>query len=241
MENEQENKEVVNEEVKIEENSEEVVSEPSVDELKQLLANAKAENLRKTQELQKAREEALRANAVPDKPVSQDPREVLKSWKDHELKAMLKDASQAAYHDYYEEELTRRRFQRYQNEQVEKQVRLNSELERQKKYPETFDPSHPMSVRMQELMALHRLDNSPSGRLVAAELAHKEVLIKKAADAGRKNEQNRQADVNASFNGGAPRPAPKPSDKAKLDELKKRAMEGDKAAQVEWFKLRGII
>lgn len=238
----EENKEPVNEEVLEEPVKEEVVLEEpkeTVEELKQRLENARAENSRKAQELQRLREE-LDNKVVSKADPAFNPQD-LTTWKDHELKAVLKDPQYAALHDQATELLEKRRFQRFHAEREESLLRMNTELERQKKYPETFDPMHPMAVRMSELMNQHRLGNTPSGRLVAAQLAHSEMLQTKARAAGRKQEQDRQADVKANFQGESGRSAPVKSDKVKDEELKKLAMSGDKAAQTEWFKRRGLI
>lgn len=200
--------------------------------------NLKAENSRKTQEIQRLREELdAKKPKAQEKFNPQD----LTTWKDHELKAVMKDQQYAALHDQASELLEHRRFQRFHNEREESLLRMNAELERQKKYPETLDPTHPMAVRMSELMLQHRLDHTPSGRLVAAQLAASELKQQKAVAAGRKQEQNRQADVNANFSGEAARPTPKVSDKNKLEELKKRALSGDAEAKAQWFKIKGLI
>ncbi len=200
--------------------------------------NLKAENARKAAEIQRLRAEMETARR-PAKQASDvnDP----STWKDHELKAALKDPQWAHMHDAAQDEIEKRRFQRFQAQKEEETLHLNSELERQEKYPETLDPTHPMAVRMSQLMHSYRLSNTPAGRLVAARLAASELKPSKAVAAGREQERNRQADVKANFQGEPSRPAPKVSDKVKLEELKKRAMSGDKAAQAEWFKQRGII
>jgi hypothetical protein len=238
MENEQEQPKeeaVVEQEQPVVEEA--VVEEPqeSVEELKQRLANAKAENIRKTQELQKLREQTDSRNA----PAKQkfDPTD-LSTWNDIELKAVLKDPQYAAIQTQAEELLDKRRFQRYHAEQEESKLRVNAELERQKRFPETLDPSHPMAIRMSELMHLHRLDRTPAGYLVAAELAASQFKQQKASAAGRKLEQSRQTDVKVNFQGEASRPAPKVSDKSKVEELKKRAMQGDEEARREWMAFR---
>lgn len=228
-----EDQEIKQEEV-IEDKQEETAAE-----LKARLDNAKAENSRKTQEIQRLREEVDAKHSKPAENVF-NPQD-LTTWKDHELKAVMKDPQYVALHDQANELLERRRFQRFQAEKDESQLRMNTELERQKEYPETFDPTNPMAVRMSELMHQYRLANNPAGRLVAARLAHSEAKTEKARAVGRKEEQDRQADVKANFQGDAVRPAPKVSDKVKAEELKKKAMAGDRAAQAEWFKLKGLI
>jgi hypothetical protein len=219
-----------------------VVEEPqeSVEELKQRLANAKAENARKTQELQKLRE--VQDTSTRHAPARQkfDPTD-LDTWGDTELRAVLKDPQYVAIQHKAEELLEKRRFLRYHAEQEESKLRVNAELERQKKYPETLDPSHPMAVKMSELMHQHRLDRTPAGYLVAAELAASQLKQQKATAAGRKAEQTRQTDVKANFQGESSRPAPKVSDKVKDEELKQRAQAGDEAARKEWFKRKGLI
>lgn len=215
----------------------------TVEELKEKLENAKAENSRKAELIRKQKEELeLRVMAQPESQPSPGPGGIdLKNYRDHELKAALKNPADAAYHDVIEEELHTRRIKRIQASEAEQSVRLSTEIERQKRFPETSDPTHPMAIRATELMRLRRLENTPSGRLVAAELAHAEQLQKKALAAGRKIEQNRQADVNANSTGGAIRPAPVITDKTKDEELKKRAESGDATARAEWFKRRGLI
>ncbi len=238
----EENKEV-NEQPKVEEVVEQEVSamEEVVEETKESERekNLKAENARKAQEIQRLREELEAKNIRPTEP-SFNPQD-LTTWKDHELKAVMKDPQYVALHDQAAELLERRRFQRFQREEQEKNLRVNTELERQQKYPETLDPTHPMAIKMSELMYQYRLDNNPAGRLLAARLAASELKQVKALAAGRKQEQTRQADVKANFSGEPSRPAPKVSDTAKLEELKKRAANGDEAARQEWFKHRGLI
>lgn len=230
MEDNKEVEEVVVEDVKTEE-----VAAPPVETERE--KNLKAENARKAIEIQRLREEAATRSQPKLVTDVNDP----STWKDHELKAALKDPQWAHMHDAAQEEIEKRRFQRFQAQKEEETLHLNSELERQEKYPETLDPTHPMAVRMSQLMHSYRLANTPAGRLVAARLAASELQPSKAVAAGRKQEQSRQADVKANFQGDPSRPAPKVSDTVKLEELKKRAMSGDKAAQAEWFKQRGII
>lgn len=226
-------------------NKEEVIetaeetAEETAAELKARLENAKAENARKAQEIQRLREE-MDAKHSKSSEVTFNPQD-LSTWKDHELKAVMKDPQYVNLHDQANELLERRRFQRFQAEKDESQLRMNTELERQKEYPETFDPINPMAVRMSELMNQYRLANNPAGRLVAARLAHSEAKTAKARAVGRKEEQDRQADVKANFQGDAVRPAPKVSDRIKVEELKKKAMAGDREAQAEWFKHKGLI
>lgn len=234
MEEEQKHEEVVEQEGA---QQEEVVEEEVKESERE--RNLKAENARKALKIQQLQEELDAKAAKSVEPVF-NPQD-LSTWKDHELKAVQKDPQYVAIHDQAQELLEKRRFQRFQKEESEKTLRLNAELERQKQYPETLDPTHPMSVRMSELMYQYRLENNPAGRLVAARLASSESKQVKAAAAGRKAEQNRQADVKANFQGESGRPAPKVGDKVKLEELKKRAMEGDPIAKAEWFKIRGLI
>lgn len=229
--------------VQKEEVVEEVAAEVSAEEKAETERekNLKAENQRKALEIQRLRDELAAKSHTESAPASSAPNGVdLSKYRDVELKAGLKDPNNAHMYDQIEEELHSRRIRRIQAEDQEKALRLNTELERQKNYPETFDPSHPMAVKMSELMHSYRLDNTPAGRLVAARLASSELQQQKAVAAGRKLEQNRQADVNANFSGES-RPAPKVRDTVKLEELKKRAQSGDKEAQAEWFKHRGLI
>ena len=230
-------KEVKTEEITKEEPKIEVLQD-TPEELKQRLDNAKAENIRKQQEIQRLRDEVEskeRSNLNP----SFNPND-LTTWKDHELKACLKDPQYVSLHDQAEELLAKRRHQRFLNEEHENTLHMNTELERQQKYPETFDPTHPMAVKMNQNLYTYRLQNNPAGRLVAARLAQSEIMQSKAVAAGRKQEQDRQTDVKVSFQ-GEQRPAPQVSDKISLQELKKRAMEGDPTAKAEWFKLRGLF
>jgi hypothetical protein len=225
------------------ETSEQVVEatekdEEAPEEIKQRLDNAKAENARKAQEIQRLREEVEAARNASRSSSIHDPND-LSTWRDVELKAVLKDPQYGHLHDKAEEILDKRRFNRYQSEQHEASIRATSELERQKMFPETFDPSHPLAVRMQELMQNYRLENTPAGRLVAARLASSESQTNKALSAGRKQEQNRQADVNANYTGGS-RPKPVVIDTAKDEELHKRAQAGDKEALYALMKKRGL-
>ncbi len=229
----------MNEDIKQDDVIEDKSAEETAEDLKVRLENAKAENARKAQEIQRLREE-MDAKRTKASDVVFNPQD-LTTWKDHELKAVMKDPQYAALHDQASELLERRRFHRFQAEKDESQLRMNTELERQKEYPETFDPANPMAVRMSELMNQYHLANNPAGRLLAARLAHSEVKTAKARAVGRKEEQDRQVDVKASFQGDAVRPAPKVSDKVKVEELKKRAMSGDREAQAEWFKHKGLI
>ena len=222
--------EVVVEEVK----AEEVIEAPVETEREK---NLKAENARKALEIQRLRDEMASSRQPKQVTDVNDP----STWKDHELKAALKDPNWAHMHDAAQEEIETRRMKRFLLQREEETLHMNSELERQQKYPETLDPTHPMAVKMTELMHSYRLSNTPAGRLVAARLAASELKPSKAVAAGREQERNRQADVKANFQGDPSRPAPKVSDKTKLEELKKRAMLGDTAAQAEWFKHRGII
>ncbi len=206
----------------------------SVDDLKQRLFNAQKENERKALELQRLREET---QAKAESYNVND----LNTWKDHELRAVSKDPQYAHLHDKAEQILSRRITKRILAEEREVELRTKAELERQKLYPETFAPGHPMELRMREIIAENRLESTPASYLVAAKLAAHEQAAKKAAMAGRKQEQNRQADVNANFGGGN-RPAPVSNvDAVKMEELKKRAQAGDPEAKKAWFKARGLI
>lgn len=224
--------------------TDEVVTEvPKTEEVQETERekNLKAENTRKALEIQRLREE-LETKARPSQNESTAPTGGvdLTQYRDIELKAELKNPATIHLHDAIEEELQSRRFRRFQAAEAEKNLRLSSESERTQFYPETLDPTHPMSIKMSELMQAYHLSHNPAGRLLAARLASSELEKQKALAAGRKLELDRQADVNANFNGGA-RPAPKVRDTAKLEDLKKRAMSGDKTAQAEWFKTRGLI
>jgi hypothetical protein len=94
-------------------NLEEKQTEETAAELKQRLDNAKAENARKTQEIQRLREEADARVKPADTFNPQD----LSTWKDHELKAVMKDPQYVALHDQAQELLEKRRFQRFQAEE----------------------------------------------------------------------------------------------------------------------------
>jgi hypothetical protein len=97
-----------------------------------------------------------------------------------------------------------------------------------------------MSVRMnRNLCTQYRLETPQQGACCGSFSIFRARKIKSRCS-GRKLEQDRQADVKANFEGDR-RPAPVVGDKVKLEELKKRAMSGDKQAQAEWFKARGII
>lgn len=217
----------------------EEVAEETPEQESERERNLKAENSRKQAEIERLRQE-LDLRNVP-KVEAETPEEMIRRMSDKELLAYLNSAQYADHHPLIKDVLDERKFDRYQRRKDENRLRLDSELERQRKYPETTNPSHPMAIRMTELMYLHRLDNTPSGRLVAAELAHAETLKAKSLAAGRKVEQNRQADVKANFQGAPSRPAPKVGDKVKLDELKKKAQSGDETARKEWFRLKGLI
>jgi uncharacterized protein with von Willebrand factor type A (vWA) domain len=215
---------------------EEAITPDPVVEEDERTKNLKMENARKAQEIQRLREQLeATTKAAP----TFNPND-LTTWQDRELKAVLKDPQYAHLHDQAEALLDKRKFRRYQAEQEEQNVRMGAELERQKNFPETFDPTHPMSARMSEILHSYRLDNTPAGRLVAAKLAASEFAAKRAEAVGRKKEQDRQADVKASYTGES-RPAPKPTDSVKVEELKKRAQAGDLEAKRQWFKLRGLI
>jgi hypothetical protein len=229
-----------NEEVKNEEVKEEVVKEETVEELKQRLENAKAENARKAQELHRVREE-LDARSSVNKETVFNPQDIT-TWKDHELKAVLKDPQYAAIHDQATELLDRRRFQRFQAEREESTLRMKAELDRKKNFPDTLNPTHPMAIRMEEVMQEHRLERTPAGKLAAAKIAHLEMEHAKNLEAGRKaaEEKARQEALKSNVTGGG-RPAPKISDVKKMEELKKRAQAGDETARAEWFQLKGLI
>lgn len=193
--------------------------------------NYKAELERLRSEREQLRMELERRS----QPAEESPEDILRRMNDNELRSYLALPQYAVQHGLIQDILDERKFTRYQRKQEETRLKLDSEIERQKKYPETMNPSHPMAIRMSELMYLHRLDNSPSGRLVAAQLASIEFEKAKAEAAGRKKEQSRQADVKANFQGETSRPAPKVSDKNKLAELKRRADQGDQAAKQEYL------
>lgn len=240
---EQEKQEEVKEEVVAEEEVKEVVAEVPVEQTEEEKEterekNLKAENRRKAEELAQLREELQRARE--HQPVQEDITTILKRMSDRELESYLNNAQYSANHIQIREILDERRYDRYHARKEEQRARLDSEIELESKFPDVLNPSHPMALKTKELMRLHRLENHPQGRLIAARLAASELGKTKAVAAGRKAEQNRQTDVKANFQGESARPAPVKSDKVKLEELKKKAMAGDPVARAEWFKQRGL-
>lgn len=206
----------------------------TVEELKARLENLKAENARKAQKIEELREMANKPAATVYNPND------LTTWNDRELKAVKNDPQYAHLADQAEEILQTRSFNRFLAKQQEQQLKQNAELQRQKLYPESFNPSSQLSLAMQEILVQYRLDNTPAGRLAAAEIASSRMKAQAAEALRRKQEQDRVADVTGNFSGGN-RPQPPKVDTVKLEELKKRAMAGDEQARRDWFKARGII
>ena len=242
MENEQEQpKEEVVEEQVVEETPIEVTPVEQTEEEKETERerNLKAENRRKAEELERLREENNRLRE--HQPVQEDVSIILKRMSDRELESYLNNAQYSANHLQIREILDERRYDRYHARKEEQRLKLDAEIELESKFPEVLNPAHPLALKTKELMRLHRLENHPQGRLLAARLAASELGKQKAVAAGRKAEQTRQADVKANFQGDSGRPAPVKGDKVKLEELKKKAMEGDPEAKTEWFKLRGLL
>jgi hypothetical protein len=237
-----EQEEIKNDEVveEVVETKEEESQQPTetVEEYKQRLENAKAENRRKQEELERLREENNRFRE--NQPVSEAENidKQLRRMSDRELEAYLNNNQYANLHIPIKEILDERRFDRYSAKKEESRVRLDAEIELEQRFPDVLNPSHPMALKTKELIRLHRLESHPQGRLIAARLAASELGVKKAVETGRKLEQHRQADVKANFSGEPGRPAPKVSDKVKVEELKKRAQAGDEAARIEWMRYR---
>jgi hypothetical protein len=224
--------EVVKEEVVVE-NSVEVKSEDVVESERE--KNLKAEARRKAEEIQRLRDELQAAKSQQ----AYNPND-LTTWKDNELKAVMRDPQYAHLHDQAENILDKRKFNRFIKEQTHLSARQQSELERQKNFPETLDPSHPTTLRMQEILNQNPgLDQTPTGLLIAAKIAASESKVKKAEVTGRKKEQDRQADVKASYS-GENRPAPVATDKVKDEELYKQASQGDKNSLYALMKKRGL-
>ena len=236
-----ENNEEVQPTEEVVEQVEQEVTEPveSVEELKQRLQNAQAEARRKQEELVKAREEAerLRENHQPASEAENIDKQ-LRRMSDRELESYLNNQQYNNLHIPIREILDERRFDRFISKKNEQRERLDAEIELENKFPEVLNPSSPMALKTKELIRLHRLESHPQGRLIAARLASSELGVKKAVETGRKLEQHRQADVKANFSGESARPAPKVSDKVKVEELKKRAQAGDETARREWMQYR---
>jgi predicted RNase H-like nuclease (RuvC/YqgF family) len=188
MENEEVKPEVVNEAPVEEavEQVEEVVEEPVESEREK---NLKAEARRKQEELIRLREENERLRNHQPANESENIDRQLRNMSDRELEAYLNNAQYSNLHINIREILDERRFDRYQAKKEESRLKLDAEIEVESKFPEVLNPAHPLALRTKELMRLHRLENHPQGRLIAA-LA-----------AGRKKEQKRQADVKANFAG----------------------------------------
>jgi hypothetical protein len=219
--------EVVEEQPVLEETAEEKETERE--------KNLKAENARKQAEIERLRME-MEQRSMPKE--QQTPEEIIRRMDDREIIACLASQQYADNHALMRDVLDERKFNRYQRRQEEQRAKLDSEIERQKNFPETFNATHPMAIKMTELMYQYRLENNPAGRLLAAKLASSELSKVKAVAAGRKQEQNRQADVKANFQGEVGRSAPKVSDTVKVEELKKRALAGDENARLEWMRYR---
>lgn len=213
-----------------------VPQEPTetVEELKARLENLKAENARKAQKIEELREMASKPAAPVFNPND------LTTWNDKELKAVKNDPQYAHLHDQAEELLQTRSFNRFLAKQEEMRLAQTAELQRQKLYPETFNPNSQLSLAMQEIISQYRLDNTPAGRLAAAELASSRLKAQAAEAQRRKQEQDRLADVNSNFSGGS-RPQPQKADTVRDEELKKRALSGDPEARAAWFRRKGLI
>lgn len=231
--------EEVKEEVVVEESevkTEETVEEEVVETERE--KNLKAEARRKQEEVIRLREEneRLREHQPVTEEVNVDKQ--LRRMSDRELESYLNNAQYSNLHISIKEILDERRFDRYTAKKDAERVKLDAEIAIEQKYPEVLNPSHPMALRTKELIRQYRLESNPQGRLIAAELAASEFGKKKAVAAGRKQEQDRQADVKANFQGDSARQAPKVSDKVKVEELKKRALQGDETARREWMAYR---
>lgn len=244
MENEQKPDEVKDETVVDEQVTEQAEATEAEQETERE-KNLKAETRRKQEELIRLREENERLRNVQPVSEVENIDKQLRRMNDRELDGYLNNAQYANLHIAIREIQDERKYDRYHAKKEEQRARLDAEIEVETKFPEVLVPTHPMALKTKELLRLHHLENHPQGRLIAARLAASELKQSKANAAGRKAEQNRQADVKANFGGESGRPAPKVSDAAKDEELKQRAKAGDMDAQKEWIraslKRKGLI
>lgn len=206
--------------------------------------NYKAELARKNAELQKLRAAQAARNAEPSK---RDPNDI-KTWSDHELKAIISsnDPSVLAYKDAAQEELLDRRVAKVFEKKATEEKRALADIKLREKYPEALDPESELALKMEQVMEEYDLQKSPAGRLAAAKIAASE-LGKGRSDATAKErnaEKARVARVKGQMIDGDRSKSVQSSDPKKIEQLKqdinsKNANVADIATK-EFFKLSGL-
>lgn len=180
--------------------------------------NYRAELERKNREIERIRAELASREAQPR---AKDPND-LRTWPDHELKAVLRDSQFAQYHDQVNDILLDRKLDARMAVREETNKRVSAEMQLREKFPDALDPSSDLAVRMEKIIQENDLSKSPAGRLVAAKLASAEINQgKNSSDArGRKIEKDRVASVKSQMVDGD-RPKPTQNDSKNLDEKRK--------------------
>jgi len=226
MENEeQKQEEIVDQEVK--EVAEEIQAEETKEDRPE--RNWKAELDRKNREIEKLRQEKenLKNNSVQVR----DPND-LKTWPDHELKAIKysNDPNFASLKDQAEDTLLERKYERMREKERMQEKRVYSEMELRKSYPDALNPDSELSAKIEEVMYEFDLQKSPAGRLAAAKIAAAELGkgSSKSEAKARKAEADRVARVKGNLVDGdrAKSAIGSDSDK-KLEDAIKRANSKD--------------
>lgn len=201
----EDNKEVNNEEVK---EQVEEVAKPEVKDDRPA-KNYEAELERKNREIERLRLEAAQKAVQPKQ---KDPND-LRTWPDHELKALRNNQQYAQYHGEVDDILLDRRMEAKLAAREETNKRVSAEMQLRQQFPDALDPTSEFAVKMDKIIEENDLSKTPAGRLVAAKLAAAELNQgKKTSDAlGRKKEQDRVANVKSQLvDGDRPKPTETP-------------------------------
>lgn len=226
---------------------EEVVEEEVVEEKKEERpeANYKAELARKNAELEKLRVELDSHKAQPQKRDRDD----LSTWSDHELHAVKNsnDPSAALFKSQADEILRDRWYDRRRAKERADETRAMADLRLRQQYPDSLDPTSPLSFRIEEVMRELDLAKTPSGRLAAARIVAGESKGKttKNAEANRDSESSRIADVKGQMVDGDRSKAttgtnPKKKIEESIAKLNSRSLTDQTAGMSELLKAKGL-
>lgn len=205
------------------EQTEEVIEEvQEVEEKKERPEeNYKAELARKNAEIARLRAEKESYSAQPER--KRDPADIT-TWSDNELR-MLKnsnDPSVAAYKDQADELLLERKVKAIQAREYENRRKEEAKAKLEAEHPEALDPTSEFSMKVEKVMREYDLSRTPAGRLVAAKIVAAEGKASKAK--GQDNEASRVSRVKGQMVDGD---RPKPTDKGKDLESKRKSLSED--------------
>lgn len=185
--------------------------------------NYKRELERKDAALERARQELEAERSKGGKRDQND----MNTWPDHEIKVVLKSTQPeyASMRDQAEEILLERKIRSMRERERVQEKRTLADMELRAKYPEAFDPSSELSLKMEQVVYDLDLQKSPAGRLAAAKIASAELGKGHSTSTAkeRKAEANRIANVKKQMtDGDRSKPVEVETSSKKVEEVERR-------------------